>query len=173
MAAETAYRQPVEFIQMAFLGSNPRATLVRVALLLFGAFVVFGLILQPVRLQGISMLPTYRDGGINFANRFAYIFHPPRRFDIVAIRMAGPSVLYVKRVIGLPGERVAIVDGTVTINDAPLEEPKVLYRIPWNMEPMTLEADEYFVVGDNRSMRMDDHDFGRATRNRIVGKLLY
>jgi signal peptidase I len=158
---------------MAILGSNPRNTLMRIAALVVGAFVVFGLVLQPVRLQGISMLPTYPDGGINFANRYAYVFHPPQRFDIIAIRMAGPSVLYVKRVVGLPGERIAIVDGTVMINGAPLAEPTVLYRIPWNMEPMTLDADEYFVVGDNRSMRMDEHDFGRASRNRIVGKLLF
>src|SRR5262245_5811151 len=172
MAAESV-RQPIEFIQMAVLGANPRATLMRIAVMVVGAFVMFGLVLQPVRLQGISMLPTYADGGINFANRFAYVLHPPQRFDIVAIRMAGPSVLYVKRVIGLPGERIAIVDGTVTINDVTLNEPTVIYRTPWNMEPMTLAADEFFVVGDNRSMRMDEHDFGRATRNRIIGKLLY
>src|SRR5258706_13515393 len=105
--------------------------------------------------------------------RLAYVFRRPARFDVVAIRMAGPSVLYVKRIVGLPGERVEIVMGTVTINGAPLVEPTVLYRLPWNMDGITLAADEYFVVGDNRSMRMEDHDFGRASRNRIVGKLLF
>lgn len=154
-------------------GSNPRATLIRIVLILVGAFVLFGLVLQPLRLQGVSMLPTYSEGVLTFANRTAYALHPPRRFDVVAIRMAGPSVLYVKRIVGLPGERVAIVDGTVTINGTPLAEPHVVNRSAWNMEAMVLESDEYFVVGDNRSMNIEQHDFGRATRNRIVGKLLY
>jgi signal peptidase I len=153
-------------------GSNPRATLTRVVVLVTAAVVLF-LVLQPVRLQGISMLPTYREGTINYANRLAYVFRRPARFDVVAIRMAGPSVLYVKRVVGLPGERVEIVMGTVIIDGAPLVEPTVLYRLPWNMDGITLDPDEYFVVGDNRSMRMEDHDFGRASRNRIVGKLLF
>jgi len=154
-------------------GSNPRATLLRIGAIVGGAFILFSLVLQPMRLQGISMLPTYQDGAINFANRLAYAFRPPARFDVVAIRMAGPSVLYVKRIVGMPGERVAIVNGTMMIDDQPLTEPTVAYRIPWNMEAVTLDSDEYFVVGDNRSMRMEDHDFGKATRNRIVGKLLF
>jgi signal peptidase I len=153
-------------------GSNPRATLTRIAVIVTAAIILF-LVLQPVRLQGISMLPTYREGTINYANRLAYVFRRPARFEVVAIRMAGPSVLYVKRIVGLPGERVEIVMGTVTINGAPLVEPTVLYRLPWNMDGITLDGDEYFVVGDNRSMRMEDHDFGRASRNRIVGKLLF
>jgi len=154
-------------------GSNPRATLIRIAVLVVGAFIVFGLLLQPLRLQGVSMLPTYTEGTLTFANRAAYALHPPRRFDVVAIRMAGPSVLYVKRIIGLPGEHVAIVDGTVTIDGTPLAEPNVVNRSAWNMDAMTLDADEYFVVGDNRSMTIEEHDFGRATRNRMVGKLVY
>lgn len=154
-------------------GSNPRATLMRIAAIVGGAVILFLFVLQPVRLQGISMLPTYEDGRINFANRLAYVLRQPARFDVVAIRMAGPSVLYVKRIVGLPGERVEIDMGTVMIDGAPLAEPTVVYRIPWNMDPVTLDADEYFVVGDNRSMKMEDHDFGRANRNRIVGTLLF
>jgi signal peptidase I len=154
-------------------GRNPRATLARSLTLIAVAAMVFRFVLLPVRLQGISMLPTYEDGELNFANRLAYYFKSPARGDVVAIRMAGESVVYVKRIIGLPREEVRIVQGTVLINGRPLAEPTVRYRIPWNLAPTTLRAGEYFLVGDNRSMDMVNHDFGRALREKIVGKLLY
>ena len=150
-----------------------RAALIRSAVLILSAYVIFGYVLLPIRLQGISMEPTYTDGGIDFANRLAYLFHPPSRGDVVAIRMAGPGVVYVKRIVGLPRERVEIVMGVVNINGAPLIEPTVARKAPWNFPPVTLGSDEYFVVGDNRAMRMEDHDFGRTTRARILGKTLY
>ena len=150
-----------------------KPALIRGAAALALAYLVFGYLLIPVRLQGISMEPTYTDGGINFANRLAYVFHPPSRGDAIAIRMAGPHLVYVKRIVGLPGERVEIVMGVVNINGEPLIEPHVARKAPWNYAPVTLGADEYFVIGDNRAMRMDDHDFGRTTRGRILGKILF
>ncbi len=157
----------------ALLGRNPRAALARSAALVAAAIVTFGWILLPLRLEGISMQPTYENGMLNFANRAAFWVRDPRRGDVVAIRMAGPSVMYVKRIVGLPRERLEIVAGTVLVNGEPLVEPAVVRRAPWNYPPVTLADDEYFVVGDNRSMRMEDHDFGRVKRNRIVGKVLF
>ena len=154
-------------------GSNPRHTAIRVAVLVAAAVVVFGVVLLPVRLSGISMKPTYDDGELNFANRLAFAWRPPARGDVVAIRMAGPHVVYVKRIIGLPGERVEFTMGTVLIDGQPLVEPTVVYRAPWNVDPVTLGSDEYFVVGDNRAMAAHSHDFGRTTRERIVGKMLF
>jgi signal peptidase I len=150
-----------------------RPALIRGAVTLALAYLVLGYLLIPVRLQGISMEPTYTDGRINFANRLAYLFEPPSRGDVVAIRMAGPGVVYVKRIVGLPRERVEIVMGVVNIDGQPLIEPTVVRKAPWNFAPVTLGADEYFVVGDNRAMRMEDHDFGRTTRDRILGKMLF
>jgi signal peptidase I len=154
-------------------GSNPRLTAIRVAVLVVSAVVVFGFVLLPVRLTGISMEPTYNDGELNFANRLAYAWRQPARGDVVAIRMAGPSVLYVKRIVGLPGEQVEIEMGVVKIDGEPLLEPTVVRKAPWNLPPLTLGPDEYFVVGDNRAMSIRNHDLGRATRNRIIGKLIY
>jgi hypothetical protein len=71
------------------IGRNPRATLLRIAILVSVSLLVFGWILVPLRLAGISMLPTYRDGAFNFANRAAYWIGEPARGDVVAIRMAG------------------------------------------------------------------------------------
>jgi signal peptidase I len=155
------------------IGRNPRATLMSAAALIVVASVVFGWILLPLRLSGISMLPTYRDGTMNFANRAAYWFREPGRGEVVAIRMAGEHAVYVKRTVGLPGERFEIVQGTVVINGEPLIEPAVARRAPWNLAPVTVGADEYFVIGDNRSMAMEHHEFGRVKRQRIVGKLLF
>ena len=154
-------------------GSNPRHTAIRVAVLVAAAVVVFGVVLLPVRLSGISMEPTYNDGALNFANRLAFTLRQPARGDVVALRMAGPSVVYVKRIVGLPGERVEITMGTVIIDGEPLLEPTVVYRAPWNVPALTLGDDEYFVIGDNRAMTVQNHDFGRTSRDRIVGKMLF
>jgi signal peptidase I len=155
-------------------GPNPRRTAIRAAVLVVTAAFVFGVALLPVRLSGISMEPTYSDGQFNFANRFAYRGgRRPARGDVVAIRMAGPSVVLVKRVVGLPEERVEITMGTVTIDGEPLIEPTVAFRAAWNVPEVTLGTDEYYVIGDNRAMTARNHDFGRATLDRIVGKMLF
>ena len=78
---------------------------------------------MPLRLSGISMLPIYEDGTLNFANRAAYWTREPARGDVVAIRMAGLHAFYVKRIVGMPGERVEIVAGAVTVNHEVLIEP--------------------------------------------------
>ena len=119
------------------------------------------------------MLPTYRDGALNFANRLTFLWRRPSRGDVVAIRMAGPRVLYVKRIIGLPGERVEIAIGTVLVDGQPLVEPTVVYKSPWNVPAVTLGDDEYFVVGNNRAMAARNHDFGLVKRERIVGRMLF
>ena len=154
-------------------GRNPRATLVRVAVLIAASVIIFGFVLLPIRLSGISMLPTYRSGGLAFANRLSYLRREPARADVVAIRMAGPNVVYVKRIVGLPGERIEIAMGVVLVDGEPLAEQYVARKRPWNMPEETLGDDEYFVIGDNRAMAMKDHDFGKTTRARILGKLVY
>jgi signal peptidase I len=154
------------------LGRNPRTTFIRAAILIAIAWVVFGVVLLPVRMEGISMMPTY-SGGINFANRYAYRWSPPERGDPVAVRMAGAGAVYVKRVVALPGERIAIEAGVVLINGEPLLEPHVLYKTMWNMDEVTVGPGEYFLIGDNRGMPMKYHDFGRASRDRIIGKMIF
>lgn len=154
-------------------GRNPRRTLWRAAALVLASVVIFGYVLLPVRGEGISMVPTFRPGRLSLVNTLAYRWHEPQRGDIVALQMAGRRVLYVKRIIGLPGERVAIVDGTVMINGQGLAEPYVTHRARWRLPEISLDADEYFLVGDNRGMPLAQHELGTARRPRIVGKLLF
>ncbi len=119
------------------------------------------------------MLPAYEDATLNLVNRVIYRIRSPARGDVIAIRLAGPRVLYVKRIVGLPSERVAIVGGIVTIDDEPLIEPYVSERQPWEYAEVTVGPREYFVIGDNRGMRLGDHDFGRVDVARILGKLVF
>jgi signal peptidase I len=160
------------WLQIALIGRNPKITLVRVVVLIVTCFVVFIFNLLPARIEGISMLPTYKDRSVNFVNRLAYHWHEPQRGDVVGIRLAGPHVMYMKRIIGLPGETVAFVDGRVLINGEVLDEVYEKSPCNWNYPPVKLGPDEYFVVGDNRTMPWQEHEFGRATRDRIVGKAL-
>ena len=133
----------------------------------------FGWLLTPIRVRGISMEPTYRDSTLNLVNRMVFRAREPRRGDVIAIRLAGPNVLYVKRIVGLPTERVSIVGGIVEINGQPLVEPYVAKRAPWDYAEVTVGPREYFVIGDNRSMRIGDHDFGRVDARRVLGTLLF
>ena len=154
-------------------GSDPRRTAVRVLVLATLSFIIFKWVLIPIRAEGISMEPTYQSGSLHLANRLAYRYRNPARGDIVAIKLAGPHVLYVKRIIGLPGEHLSIERGQVYINGAPLTEPYVKNRRGWDKPEVALTAREYFVIGDNRGMRATDHDFGRVDVSRILGKGIF
>jgi signal peptidase I len=154
-------------------GEHPRRTTVRVLILAAVSVVTFGWILLPVRAEGVSMMPTYRSGSLNLVNRLAFVMQPPQRGDVVAIRLTGPHAVYIKRIVGLPGERIAITDGTVRVNGQALEEAYVRNRSAWALREVQLGADEYFLIGDNRGMREEEHDFGRAPRSRILGKVLF
>ena len=161
------------------IGRNPRTTLVRLAVTLALVLIGFPMSVQPILVQGISMQPTYRDGQRRFLNKLAYRFSPPQRGDVIGIREAGKQVLLLKRVVGLPGESLRIVQGTVLINGEPLEEPYLLpptngvrNPAPWNLQEVRLGQDEHYVIGDNRSMRQTDHYFGIVERERIVGRLI-
>ena len=154
-------------------GRRPKVTVARAAVLASVCAVVFNYILIGVRVEGISMEPNYHNGRINIINQFAYCRRAPQRRDVVGIRLAGKKIMYMKRIIGLPGERVAFRNGKVLINGEPLDEPYVKYRAPWQMPERILEPDEYYVVGDNRGMPQDLHEQGPIERDRIVGKVLF
>lgn len=153
-------------------GSSPRRALLRGAALALGLFLASRFVLMPLRAVGPSMLPTYGEGQWLLVNRLAYHLREPSRGDVVAIRLGGGRAALVKRIVGLPGERVRIVEGTVQIDGAPLDEPYVRHRRPWHVDEAVLGADEYYVIGDNRGMPAASHDFGRTTRARLLGPLV-
>lgn len=154
------------------VGRNPRRTLIRVCVLILAAFLIREYLFLPVRVVGISMEPTFRNGQVRLIARLAYRSSTPQRGDVVSIRLAGKRLLLLKRIIGLPGEQIEIRRGLVLVNGQPLEEHYLqLRRAPWDYTSERLQPDEYFVVGDNRSMDRDDHYFGKVKRERILGKV--
>lgn len=159
-------------LRVVAFGRNLKLTLVRAAVLAATCVVTLEFLLLPIRVEGISMLPTYQNNSVNFVNRLAYLWHEPRRGDVIGIRLAGHHVMYMKRIIGLPGETIAFEGGHVLIDGKILDEPYEKLSCDWDYGPVRLTPDEYFVVGDNRSMAEEDHYFGRCDRNRIVGKVL-
>jgi signal peptidase I len=168
----TGPERNVSWLQLITIGRSPKVTLVRAVILALMVIGLFRFILLPVRVSGISMEPTYHDCSVNLINRLAYLRQAPRRGDVVGIRFAGPSVMLLKRVVGLPGETIAFSDGRVVVNGMRLDEPYVKNPSDWERDPVTLGPDEYFVVGDNRSMPIQNHQFGIADRARILGKTM-
>jgi len=154
-------------------GRRPGWTLVRIALLVVSAVVVFTFVLLPVRIEGASMFPRCKEGEIHCVNRLAYWRREPARFEIVALRPVREGPFLLKRVIGLPGEEVAIRRGVVHVNGQPLDEPHVRGRAPWEEHAVRLEAGQYLVIGDNRAIERALHSHGVAERWMIVGRLWF
>jgi signal peptidase I len=146
--------------------------MVRVGIWIVVCVVVFKFVLLPAQIDGASMAPTYRARGLTFVNRLAYVVHEPRRGDVVAIATSGTTIMYMKRVIGLPGETIAFHGGVAFINGRALDEPYVKGPCDWELAPETLQPNQYYFVGDNRSMPQSGHTQGRQYRDRIVGKIL-
>jgi len=162
------------------IGRNPRVTLLRIVVLVVVCVVVFRFVLLPVRVQGVSMFPTYRDGSVNFINRLAYLHHEPKRGDVVGLRLGGandpfrtPGIMFMKRIVGLPGETISFSHGRLLINGIALSEPYLHGPCNWNAAPVTDSSTQYYLVGDNRTMPQEWHEHGRAERQQIVGEVLF
>lgn len=172
MDAAAEQPRPAPWWRVALIGRHPKRTLWRIIALVAICFLGREFVLLPIRIEGASMLPAYQDGRLNAINRLAYVFHEPRRGDVVGIRLAGPHVMYLKRVVGLPGETVAFHQGRLLINGQTLDEPYVAGPCHWDIKPEPIGPREYYVVGDNRSMPAADHVKGKSERRRILGKIL-
>jgi len=142
------------------------------------AIVLIVFVYQPVKVEGTSMMPALADQERIFVNKFVYRLglSPIRRGDLVVFRFPGdPNKSYIKRVIGLPGETVAIERGVVLINGTPLQEDYVprQFRDWQDMPPLTVEPDTYFVLGDHRNSSNDSRNWGLVPRRQIYGKAVF
>jgi signal peptidase I len=134
-------------------------------------FILF--LYQPVRVEGTSMMPRLENHDRLFINKFVYHFEAVNRGDVVVFHYPlDPSKSYIKRVIGLPGDRIQILHGRVWLNGKALREPYVpaRYRDSDSMPAMTVPKDCYFVMGDHRSISSDSRAFGPVERSLIYGK---
>jgi len=134
---------------------------------------VFGHLLVLMRIRGASMDPTYRDGGFTFCWRQRYAFSPPARGDVVAIALSGPSVLYLKRVVGVENDTIEFRHGTLFVNGSEWKEPYVKHPYDWTWPERTIREGHIYVVGDNRAMSTDAHTFGETPVSRVAGAPLW
>lgn len=135
-------------------------------------FLVINALSARVRVDGFSMLPTLHDSEFVLVNKLAYHTGTPTRGDIIVFQSTTERDLdLIKRVIGLPGDRVVIGDGKVSINGQTLTEPYIaaapLYSGNWNVPDGYL-----FVLGDNRNDSSDSHAWGFLPIQNVIGKAL-
>jgi signal peptidase I len=126
-----------------------------------------------IRVDGYSMEPTLHDGEFVIVNKLAYRFGEPGHGDVIVFRYPrDPQQEYIKRVIGLPGDRVQIVNGEVYINDERIDEPYVAsaprYQTEW-----TVPDNNLFVLGDNRNNSSDSHNWGPVPMENVIGRALF
>ena len=138
------------------------------------------MLFQSVTMQESSMEPTLAVGSQYFVNKLAYKTSSPKRGDIIVFRTNGSddAALHVRRVIGLPGETIQIVNGRILINGEAYKEGKDFPSINYPgmaANAITLEAGEYFVLGDNRNNSEDSRyaDIGKVNKKYITGKLWF
>lgn len=144
------------------------------------AYAVSRLFFRTVTMQENSMEPTVSVGDTLLLDKAAYRLHSVRRGDIIAYRNTDNEneVLHVKRVVGLPGETVQIVNGQIVIDGETYREGRNLPAIidaGIASEPVTLADDEYFVLGDNRNGSQDSRytSVGNVRNKRVAGKVWF
>jgi len=125
-----------------------------------------------VRVDGFSMNPTLQNGEYVLVSRLSYKLDIPQRGDIIVFSFpVDQSQDLIKRVIGLPGEKVSVQQNKVLINGTPLEEPYIaqapLYSGEW-----TVPDGQLFVLGDNRNDSKDSHQWGLLPMENVIGKAL-
>lgn len=133
-------------------------------------------VVSPFVVDGESMSPTFENFNYLIIDELSYHFSAPARGDVIVFRPpTNPSLFYIKRIIGLPGETVSISKGVVTITEVSgqkitLNEPYVVNEDATSYSNgVTLTSDQYFVMGDNRPNSSDSRIWGPVPRENIVG----
>jgi signal peptidase I len=142
-------------------------------------------VIQPFIVDGGSMLPTFHNKEFLLVDKFSYLVGEPDRGDVLIFKLyEGGTNPYtgkhlIKRVIGLPGERVVVRDGVTTVYNAEnpqgfqLDESFILYKDLGKEVDITLDKDHYFVMGDNRAQSYDSRDWGPLAKENIKGQVLF
>jgi signal peptidase I len=145
---------------------------VETILLALVLFLAINALSARVRVENVSMQPTLKPGEFLLVNRVAYKLRDPSIGDIVVFHApSAEDIDYIKRVIGLPGDEVSVIDGVVQINSLPLYEPYIA-QSPNYTGTWQVPEDHYFVLGDNRNNSSDSHQWGFIPREDIVGRAL-
>ncbi|MCL5783811.1 MAG: signal peptidase I [Patescibacteria group bacterium] len=135
---------------------------------------------EPHKVSGRSMVPNFQDGDYLITNKIGLRLADPQRGEVIILQNPrNTDQVFIKRVIGLPGERIQVENGKVYINDALLSEPYLPVGTPTQGgaflnegETITIPAGQYFVMGDNRTGSSDSREWGLVGRNLIIGQAL-
>ncbi len=134
-------------------------------------------LIQPFYVKGASMEPNFYEHEYLIIDELSYRFREPIRGEVVVFRYPhDPSQYFIKRVVGLPGETVEITDGNIIIyndevpNGLLLDEEYLNHERTEGKERMTLGAEEYYLLGDNRDASLDSRSIGAITIDEIIGR---
>jgi len=176
---ETKIKTPTEKIAAVFssIGQFLLSFLETVVVALVISIVLYLFIMTPHEVIGNSMHPTYQNGEYLMANKLLYRFQDPQRGDVIIFKYSDTQD-FIKRVIGLPGDKVMLKDGHIYINDQLLDESAYLSNSIYTNggeflhegESITVPDNEYFVCGDNRPHSSDSRTFGPVSKDNIKGK---
>ncbi len=156
----------VRFVQLRSLAS------LTLQLAILGALVAAFFVRTP-QVFGPSMEPHISSGEYVLENTLAFKLGSPHRGDIVVFRhMSDAPEIYIKRIIGLPGDRVRINSGVVFLNERVLDEPYLRFRDARSFPEITVPTNSVYVLGDNRANSEDSRVFGAVSDSDLTGKAL-
>ena len=126
-----------------------------------------------IRVDGASMEPTLQSGEFVIVNKLAYLFGEPTTGDVIVFHFPrDPDQEYIKRIIGLPGDRVEIKNGEVYVNDQVLDEDYIAAS-PVYEDILEVPGDSLIVLGDNRNNSSDSHNWGPVPLDYVIGKATF
>ncbi|MGF1536256.1 MAG: signal peptidase I [Elainellaceae cyanobacterium] len=155
------------------------AVTIAVALLL--ALLIRIFIAEPRYIPSDSMAPTLQVGDRLVIEKVAYRFREPKSREIVIFQPPallqelgyGKDQVFIKRIVGMPGQTVQVSDGQVFIDGAPIQEPYIAEAPTYKLDPVEVPEGEYFVMGDNRNNSNDSHVWGFLPQGQIIGRAVW
>ena len=150
-----------------------RIVAIRIGVIAAATVLVCLFVLRPMVINGESMAPTYSGKGFTFAFLPYFKLYSPQRKQIVILKHAGFNTFLLKRVLAFPGEVVEIRNGVLYVNGSAVDEPYVKNPCDWNFARHEVPKGKIFVLGDNRSMPMQQHMGGMIDQDRLAGVPLW
>jgi len=143
------------------------------------ALVIRIFIVQPFVVEGQSMEPSFNNADYLITEKVSFRFREPERGEIIIFHPPdSPSVNYIKRIIGLPGETIEIKDGTISINGERISEnylfsPEDIKAVSRDGLKVNLGQNQFFVMGDNRNHSRDSREIGAISKDEIVSRVWF
>lgn len=175
-AQQRSPKQVSSLLKRLVLGRSIKRSLIRAAFIAVISILFFSQILRPYIVETKGMSPTIKEGELVWVNKAAYWGDDsPRPGDIVAVRLAGESVIRISRIAALPGDRVALKDGYFYVNEKAFDQSRFVLPEPYPEQKVPNE--HFFLLGDNRSLNIfylnSEGAFGKVSKERIIGEVIF